>query len=457
MGAANPTNDSAAAGVGANVASPAVGPNAAVTATQLREQQEILERAQAAQTAATLRASIEQELSRHASEFSIVRLVDQLIAYASLLQSSDIHVDPTPTYVRVRFRIDGILHDALSLPRIIQSVFVSRIKILCGLRTDEHQIPQDGRLKMVLRDLGPVDIRVSIVPTYYGENVEMRLLQSPSESFTLEHMDMFPLDLQKVKHAITRPYGMILATGPTGSGKTTMLYTILHTLNKPEVSIITIEDPIEYSMEGINQIQVNPQSGLTFANGLRSFLRQDPNIIMVGEIRDEETAEIAVNAALTGHLLLSTVHTNDAPTTLARLSEFKIEPFLIASTVNVAVGQRLVRKICSYCRAPKVITDVEYQSLAESIPPQTLGNTRQFFVGRGCGVCGGSGYLGRVGIYEVLVVDDQIRELIMKRASAAEISHYAESAGMTTMLQDGFRRAINGQTTIEEVLRVVHE
>jgi type II secretory ATPase GspE/PulE/Tfp pilus assembly ATPase PilB-like protein len=285
----------------------------------------------------------------------------------------------------------------------------------------------------------------------------MRLLQSPSSRLTLDDLDMAPNDLAQVKHAVNSPYGMILATGPTGSGKTTMLYTILKTLNTPDVSVITIEDPIEYSIPGIIQIPVAPQAGLTFAAGLRSILRQDPNIVMVGEIRDEETAEIAVNAALTGHLLLSTLHTNDAATTLARLTEFKIEPFLIASTVNVAIGQRLVRRLCEACRETKSLTDIEFQSLTESIPADLLGTNRNYFVGKGCKLCGNSGYTGRTGIYEVLVVNDEIRSSIMKRANASEIVAIAIKHGMTTMLQDGIRKAQEGKTTLEEVLRVVHE
>jgi general secretion pathway protein E len=414
-------------------------------------------KAQETQSADAVKMLIQEELHRQPSEFSIVRLIDLLVAYASLTHSSDVHIDPTPDQLKIRFRIDGILHDEFVLPKIIQSVFVSRIKILCGLRTDEHQAPQDGRFKSLLKEAGTVDVRVSIVPTYYGENVEMRLLQSPSSRLTLDDLDMAPNDLAQVKHAVNSPYGMILATGPTGSGKTTMLYTILKTLNTPDVSVITIEDPIEYSIPGIIQIPVAPQAGLTFAAGLRSILRQDPNIVMVGEIRDEETAEIAVNAALTGHLLLSTLHTNDAATTLARLTEFKIEPFLIASTVNVAIGQRLVRRLCEACRETKSLTDIEFQSLTESIPADLLGTNRNYFVGKGCKLCGNSGYTGRTGIYEVLVVNDEIRSSIMKRANASEIVAIAIKHGMTTMLQDGIRKAQEGKTTLEEVLRVVHE
>lgn len=412
---------------------------------------------QANQAANSIKALIDQELSRQPSEFSIVRLIDLLIAYGSLKGASDIHIDPTPDSIKIRFRVDGIMHHEFTLPKIVQTILVTRMKILCGLRTDEHQTPQDGRFKSLIKEIGTVDIRVSIVPTYYGENVEMRILQSPSANRVVEDLDLAPNDLAKIKKAISRPYGMILATGPTGSGKTTMLYTILRSLNTPDVSIITIEDPIEYSIGGIVQIQIAPQAGLTFATGLRSILRQDPNIIMVGEIRDQETAEIAVNAALTGHLLLSTLHTNDASTTLARLTEFKIEPFLIASTVNVAIGQRLVRQICPYCRVEKIISDAEYQSLVELIPSSIIGNNRKFYFGQGCDVCGNSGYLGRTGIFEVLLIDDQIREAIMRRANSSEVTALAMQSGMTTMLQDGIRKALEGKTTIEEVLRVVHE
>lgn len=414
-------------------------------------------RTQASQAANSIKSLIQQELSRQPSEFSVVRLIDLLVAYASLRGASDIHIDPTPDSIQIRFRVDGIMHNEFTLPKIVQTILVSRMKILCGLRTDEHQTPQDGRFKTLLKEVGTVDIRVSIIPTYYGENVEMRILQSPSANRMLADLDMAPNDLAKINKAIARPYGMILATGPTGSGKTTMLYTMLRTLNTPDVSIITIEDPIEYSITGIAQIQISSQTGLTFANGLRSILRQDPNVIMVGEIRDEETAEIAVNAALTGHLLLSTLHTNDASTTLARLTEFKLEPFLIASTVNVAIGQRLVRQICPYCRVAKVLTDTEFQSLADSIPPQILGDNRQFYYGQGCDVCGQTGYLGRTGIYEVLLIDDSIREAIMRRANSSELAALAIQGGMTTMLQDGVRKALEGKTTMEEVLRVVHE
>jgi type II secretory ATPase GspE/PulE/Tfp pilus assembly ATPase PilB-like protein len=258
-------------------------------------------------------------------------------------------------------------------------------------------------------------------------------------------------------HFLKMPHGLLLVTGPTGSGKTTTLYTVIAMLNTKEVSIVTVEDPIEYSIEGIDQIQINPKTGITFAAGLRSILRQDPNIIMVGEIRDEETANIAVNAALTGHLLLSTLHTNDAPTALPRLIDLNTEPFLISSTVNVIIGQRLVRKICEACKTPKQITEAEFASLARTLTTKILNNHRDFFVGHGCKVCNDSGYKGRVGIYEVLEITDTVRTAIMKRANAGEIRELAVKEGMTTMLQDGFQKAVQGITTIDEILRVIHE
>ncbi len=396
----------------------------------------------------------QKELSK--SKPSIIHLVDALILDAYKNRASDVHLDPEPSDIRVRLRIDGILHEAFTFPKEIHSEVLSRIKVLSGLRTDEHQAAQDGRFKLTF-DKADVDVRVSIAPTFYGENAVMRLLAEQAEAFTLEGLGFVDDDLVKIQKAIKKPYGMILVTGPTGSGKTTTLYTILKMLNIPDVSIVTIEDPIEYSITGIEQIQVNSRTGITFASGLRSILRQDPNIIMVGEIRDEETAGIAVNAALTGHLLLSTLHTNDAPTTLPRLLDMKIEPFLIASTVNIAVGQRLVRKICQDCKAKKTITDAELKSLAEVLPADVLGKNREFYYGKGCDKCDNSGYRSRVGIHEVLDVDNEIREAIVRHADASEIKKIAVKNGMTTMLEDGFKKALAGITTIEEILRVIHE
>ncbi len=405
--------------------------------------------------------SIQEELSQPADKISVIRLVDKIIEHGYVLRASDIHIDPTEEQFEVRLRIDGILHKSFTLPKDLQDEVISRIKVLSGLRTDEHQAAQDGRFRFRLKEVGGVnfDIRVSIEPTFYGENAVMRLLVEHGEDYTLETIGFSPRDLEVVKKAIYKPYGMILATGPTGSGKTTTLYTILKILNTEEVSIITIEDPIEYSIKGIDQIQVNQQTGLTFANGLRSILRQDPNIIMVGEIRDEETASIAVNAALTGHLLLSTIHTNDAATTLPRLIEMKVEPFLIASTVNIAIGQRLVRRICPECKTEKKLSIAEIQGLATIIPKEILekNKTHIFYYGKGCKECSNTGYRGRIGIHEVIEITDTVREAIMKRLNANEIKTIAQSEGMTSMLEDGFNKAVKGITTIEEILRVIHE
>lgn len=403
-----------------------------------------------------LRAKIEKELTKTPDDISMIALVDNLVGDAFRSRASDVHIDPSEKEIMIRFRIDGVLHDAYKVPKEVQSEIISRIKVLSGLRTDEHQAAQDGRFRLKLGTIN-VDIRVSIAPTYYGENVVMRLLSEQAENFTLESLGYKGANLEKVKRNIKKPYGMILATGPTGSGKTTTLYTILKILNTKEVSIITIEDPVEYAIGGIQQIPINARTGLTFASGLRSILRQDPNIVMVGEIRDEETAGIAVNAALTGHLLLSTLHTNDAPTTLPRLLDMKIEPFLIASIVNIAIGQRLVRKICSDCKTKKQITAEELKSLTAVLSPKVLDDNRTFYYGAGCKVCDNSGYKGRIGIYEVMEMDDEIRMAIMRNADSSEIKKIALKNGMTTMLEDGFRKAVDGDTTIEEILRVIHE
>jgi type IV pilus assembly protein PilB len=401
-------------------------------------------------------SKVQAELAR-GSQVSIIKLVDAIIEDAHQSRASDIHIDPQGEQVRVRFRVDGILQDEHSLPKTIHSEVVSRVKILAGLRTDEHQAAQDGRFRIFIDETVPIDVRVSVTPTYYGENAVLRLLSDKAEQFTLETLGFSKKDREKILRAIARPYGMILATGPTGSGKTTSLYTLVKILNTKEVSIITIEDPIEYSVEGIDQIQVNPRSGLTFADGLRSILRQDPNIIMVGEIRDKETAGIAVNTALTGHLLLSTLHTNDAATTLPRLLDMKIEPYLIASTVNIAIGQRLVRKICEKCKVAKKISDTEQKSLSDGMPAKLIHKGQMFYHGKGCEDCNHTGYRGRIGIYEVMVMDGAVREAILRKAQASEIFDIAVKQGMTPMIEDGFEKAEAGLTTIEEVLRMLHE
>ncbi len=386
---------------------------------------------------------------------TVRELVDGVLRYAYLSGASDVHIDPAETLISIRLRIDGILHDVLVLPKREHAMVVTRIKVLAELRTDEHQATQDGRFRVIVDNL-PIDVRVSIVPTFYGENVVMRLLVGQARALELEELGMAPEDLARVESNMKKSYGMLLATGPTGSGKTTTLYSALQQLNNRSVSIITIEDPIEYAIPGLTQIQVNVQTNLTFAQGLRSIVRQDPNIIMVGEIRDEETAGIAVNAAMTGHLLLSTLHTNDAAVTLPRLLDMGIEPFLIASTVNVAIGQRLIRKLCAFCAKRRKLTDIEQESLKGFIPAGFFARFKEFAEPAGCDKCNNVGYAGRVGIYEVLEMSERIRHMIMRRETADTIRKTAVEEGMTTMLMDGLRKAATGVTSIAEVLRVIH-
>jgi len=399
------------------------------------------------------------ELARGA-DISIINLVDCLIERAQKSRASDIHIDPTGKIVRIRLRIDGVLQDVYELPKTIHQEVISRIKVLARLRTDEQQATQDGRFRYTFPNTeSHVDVRVSIIPTHHGENCVLRLLSDKAENHTLETLGFSESDQKKILHALKRPSGMILATGPTGSGKTTTLYTLIKLINSRDISIVTIEDPIEYAIDNIEQIQVNNRTGLTFANGLRSILRQDPNIIMVGEIRDPETANIAVNTALTGHLLLSTLHTNDAATTLPRLLDMNIESYLVASTVSIAIGQRLVRKICNTCKEELPISRAMKEAL------NTLAITKEHPIhvakklahGKGCGNCNLSGYSGRICINEVLVADPEIRDAILKKMPSSELKKIATKNGMTTMLEDGLRKVCEGQTTVEEILRVVHE
>lgn len=387
---------------------------------------------------------------------SIIQLLETLFRKAYLMGSSDIHIDPQENEVRVRFRIDGVMQDILAWPKAIHSEIITRVKVLSNLRTDEHATAQDGRFRFAISE-NLIDVRVSVAPTYYGENAVLRLLSDKAQEFSLETLGFIKENQEKIRTAMGKPYGMILATGPTGSGKTTTLYTILKKLNTPGVAIITIEDPIEYAISGIEQIQINPRTGLTFASGLRSILRQDPNIIMVGEIRDNETASLAINTALTGHLVLSTLHTNDAPTTLPRLLDLRIEPYLIASTVNVAIGQRLVRKICPHCKALKKVNAAERKSLTDVIPRKLLNRHRAFYHGQGCAQCNHTGYQGRIGIQEVMVVQGPVREATLRKSSASELREIAIKNGMEPMIEDGFKKAAAGITTIEEVLRTLHE
>ncbi|PIR37986.1 MAG: type II secretion system protein GspE [Candidatus Zambryskibacteria bacterium CG10_big_fil_rev_8_21_14_0_10_42_12] len=404
----------------------------------------------------TKKSRVAEELAKEGN-ISIINLVDAIVEEAYTLKSSDIHIDPTAKSVTVRMRIDGVLQDIYTLPKEIQSEIVTRIKVLAGLRTDEHQTPQDGRFRTDVPDVGPIDIRVAIAPTHYGENAVLRLLSENSEKFTLEMLGFDDKDAKRIREAIKKPYGMILVTGPTGSGKTTTLYTVLKDLNTKEVAIITIEDPIEYAIDGINQMQVNSRTGMTFANGLRSMLRQDPDIIMVGEIRDSETSGLAVNTALTGHLVLSTLHTSDAATTLPRLIDLGVEPYLITATVNVVIGQRLVRTICNSCKTKKQLTDLEKESIQGMEGADVLQHTHEVYHGTGCDECTGSGYKGRMGIYEVMPIDEPIREAMLRRCSSTEMRKIAIQNGMKSMIKDGFNKVASGKTTLEEVLRVIHE
>ena len=390
------------------------------------------------------------------SDVPMSKIVDLLIGYAYQDKASDVHIEPEEKDSLVRFRIDGILHDVLFLPKSLHDQIITRIKILSRLRTDEHLSPQDGKMRINLEE-EEIDVRVSILPVTEGEKAVLRLLSSKFRKFSLIDLGMNEKDLKKVKDAYSKSYGMILSTGPTGSGKTTSIYAILKILNTREKNITTIEDPAEYRIKGVNQINVNTKTNLTFANGLRSILRQDPNIIFVGEIRDSETAGIAVNASLTGHLVLSTLHTNDAATALPRLIDMDVEPFLVASTVNVIIAQRLVRKICDVCKGTRSITKEE---LLKNLPPdvvQKFAPDKQnvtIYQGAGCKVCHFTGYAGRIGVFEVLEVTKDIRDLISKRQDADVILQRAIEEGMTTMLDDGLEKVLKGATTIEEVLRV---
>lgn len=389
-------------------------------------------------------------------EAPITKIVDLIINYAYQDKSSDIHIEPGEKNSLIRCRIDGILHDVLRIPKSLHDRVVARVKVLSRLRTDEHHSAQDGTMRIKLTEEN-LDIRVSIIPIADGEKVVLRLLSSKQSQFTLGNLGVNDKDLKKINNAINKSYGMILSTGPTGSGKTTIIYTILKILNTRERNITTIEDPIEYKIIGANQIQVNPKTNLTFASGLRSILRQDPNIIFVGEIRDNETAGIAVNAALTGHLVLSTLHTNDAATTIPRLIDMKIEPFLVASTVNIIVAQRLVRKICEMCKTPSTISQ---KDLVRNIPLDLAVNyfghddEINLFKGLGCKFCHYTGYTGRIGLFEVLEVTPEIKKLIAEKADSDVIAKQAGKEGMTSMLDDGLEKVAGGITTIEEVLRV---
>ena len=386
-------------------------------------------------------------------EPKIVEIVKKVLEYAVKNRASDIHIEPLENITRIRYRIDGILEEKLRLDRQYHAALVSRIKILAGMKIDEKRLPQDGRFTFRTED-SEVDLRISSLPTTHGEKIVMRLLQKSTKIPSLQELGLRGKALKNLEEAIVIPHGIILITGPTGSGKTTTLYSLISKINTPRVNIVTLEDPIEYQMPGVNQVQINPQAGLTFASGLRSFLRQDPNIIMVGEIRDEETAELAIQASLTGHLVFSTVHTNSAAGALPRLIDMKAEPFLLASSMTAIVAQRVLRKICDNCKESYTPEAAVLADIKDVLGDFFKGGEVVLYRGRGCDKCGSTGYLGRIGIFEVLPVSDKIAKLIMERASAATIEQQAVAGGMMLMKQDGYLKTLEGISTIEEVIRV---
>ncbi len=411
----------------------------------------------------------EKDLKKMAEDLPVVRILDTLLKHAILQNVSDIHIEPLEKELLVRYRIDGILHDTMVLPKSVAPSIVARIKVLSNLKLDEKRLPQDGRFK-VETEADKVSFRVSVLPTYFGEKVVMRLLKENALGFTLEGLGFHGESLEKLHRGTRLKTGMILTTGPTGSGKTTTLYTMLDILNTPAVNISTIEDPIEYQMQRVNQSQVKPEIGFSFANGLRSLLRQDPDIVMVGEIRDGETASLAINASLTGHLVLSTLHTNSAAGAIPRLLDMKVEPFLLVSTLNIILGQRLVRKLCEekekYFLTKNEVTDLERvidmnRVLGILKEEKIVGKNETwekipFYRPKKSEKCD-DGYSGRVGIHEVLKVTPTIKDLVMKNATSLDIENAAKKEGMLTMIEDGIFKAVQGVTSIEEVLRVVTE
>ena len=418
----------------------------------------------------------EENLEAVAAGLPIIRIVDTLLKHAILESASDIHIEPEEKEVHVRYRIDGVLHEAMTLPKDVAQGIVARIKVLSNLKLDEHRLPQDGRFKIEKEEY-KIAFRVSILPVFDGEKIVMRLLDESSKGLTLEKMGLHPHALEVVQREINKPNGMILVTGPTGSGKTTTLYTVMDILNTPEVNVSTVEDPVEYRMPRVNQPQFQPKIGMTFAAALRSLLRQDPDIIMVGEIRDQETLEIAMHAAMTGHLVLSTLHTNSAAATLPRMLDMGAEPFLIASTVNVIIAQRLVRRLCVECRKEYKLDKKEIDSLSKSYDIDEVLSWLQkdpsgkkylreaktweevvLYKAAGCDQCGGEGYRGRQGIYEVLEMDTNVRKLVTEAGTTKEmIDAEAKKSGMATMVEDGFLKIIQGITSLEEVMRVTKE
>lgn len=398
------------------------------------------------------------KISEIIKEAPIAKIVSTILEYAVTSRASDVHIEPLDNRMRVRYRIDGILYDRLSLPKTVQEAVISRIKILSEMKIDEHRSPQDGRFNFKIGK-EEVDLRISVLPTVHGEKIVMRLLRKSGGIPSLNELGLGGVSLRNLETAMLRPHGIILVCGPTGSGKTTTLYSVLSRLNTTRVNIMSLEDPVEYEMPGVNQVQINSAVGLTFASGLRSFLRQDPNIILVGEIRDKETTDLAIQAALTGHLVFSTLHTSDAAGALPRLLDLGAENFLLASTINALMGQRIVRKICATCRSssiPPAQIIEEIKAVLGPLFPKDITEIK-VYKGKGCSECGGSGYMGRIGIFEVLPVSEKIGKLVLEHPDEDSLENQAIADGMITMKQDGYLKVLQGMTTVEEVIRVAQE
>jgi type IV pilus assembly protein PilB len=390
------------------------------------------------------------ELKESADEAPVVKLVNMVLVDAIRKGASDLHWEPYEKVFRIRFRIDGVLHEMLAPPKRLEPAIISRIKIMSNLDISERRVPQDGRIKLryAARE---IDFRVSILPTIFGEKAVLRILDKEALKLDLTQLGFDPWSMEKFNHAIHQPYGMVLITGPTGSGKTTTLYSAIHTINSPEHNIMTAEDPVEYNLKGVNQVQVNEGVGRTFAAVLRSFLRQDPDVILVGETRDLETAQISIRAALTGHLVFTTLHTNDCPATVARLLDMGIQPFLLSSSLLLILAQRLGRKICKECKQP--VDAHEDDLIPYGHTPTGIGRT-QFYKGKGCQVCNFTGMKGRIAIYEIMTITEELRDMILKGAATAELRAMAQKQGMKTLRQSGLMKVLEGTTTVEEVLRV---
>ena len=382
----------------------------------------------------------------------IIKLVNLLITQAVRDRASDIHIEPGERDLRVRFRIDGVLHEVMKPPKSVQAGITSRLKIMAEINIAERRIPQDGRIGLVVAGK-QIDLRVATLPTVHGEKIVMRILDKSSVLLELSDLGFMPDNYTRFEESFRKPYGAILVTGPTGSGKSTTLYATLNILNRPEVNVITVEDPVEYQLPGVNQVQTNVKAGLTFASALRSILRSDPDICLIGEIRDRETAQIAIEAALTGHLVLSTLHTNDAPSALTRLVEMGIEPFLVASSLDCVLAQRLARKLCSRCKEPYVPTEQELNAARFEYDPEE--DLPKLYRPVGCTACGNTGYKGRMAIHEVMTISEEIERLVAEHASAEEMGKVARDQGMRTLRQDGLMKVREGLTSIEEILRVV--